>query len=155
MTTNPPARPAELRALVQDFLLHFRMVDAASTTGPHAALSLQEVRVVEYLGDRGARMMRELAEFLVLAVNSVTNIVDNLERKALVRRVRSEDDRRVVLVELTATGLTAHAAAVADKERFLSSLLAGLTAEEQGTYLRLMRKVATAGRAELGLKAAE
>ena len=45
-----------------------------------------------------------LRYFLVLAVNSVPSTIDNLEGKGLVRRQRSEEDRRVVRVELTDSG---------------------------------------------------
>jgi DNA-binding MarR family transcriptional regulator len=46
----------------------------------------------------------ELAERLVLRHHSVVELIDRLERRSLVRRVRSTDDRRVAYVELTATG---------------------------------------------------
>lgn len=42
-----------------------------------------------------------LAEKLLVTGASITSLVDTLERKGLVRRVRPDTDRRVVLVELT------------------------------------------------------
>ena len=44
-----------------------------------------------------------LAERLLVTGASITSLVDTLERKGLVRRVRPASDRRVVLVELTDT----------------------------------------------------
>src|SRR5215471_14529552 len=99
-------RAADLHDLVQDILKQFQCVNAAAANGPHAELNMQELRVVEFLGNEGPRMMRELAEHLTVAVNSVTSIVDHLERKGLVRRQRSAEDRRVVRVELTDLGRT-------------------------------------------------
>src|SRR5262245_49224816 len=103
----------ELRRLVEDMLYQFRLVDDNTANGPHVDLSCQELRLVEHLGDSGPRKMRDVADFLLLAVNSVTTTVDNLERKKLVRRQRSEEDRRVVHVELTESGQEVYQAALA------------------------------------------
>jgi MarR family transcriptional regulator, 2-MHQ and catechol-resistance regulon repressor len=135
----------ELRELVQHFLQRFRVVDAAAANGPHADLSLQELRVVERLGDAGPTMMKVLAEYMPLAVNSVTSLVDKLEGQGFVRRVRSSDDRRVVHVELTDAGRAAYRAAVGEKLSLLRLMLGGLDAGEQETFMALFRKIARAG----------
>jgi DNA-binding MarR family transcriptional regulator len=135
----------ELRELVQHFLQRFRVVDAAAANGPHADLSMQELRVVERLGDAGATMMKELAEYMLLAVNSLTSLVDKLEGQGFVRRVRSSDDRRVVHVELTDTGRAAYRAAVGEKLSLLRLMLGGLDAGEQESFMTLFRKIARAG----------
>ncbi len=84
----------------------------------------------------------ELAERLFVTGASVTSIVDTLERKGLVRRVRQESDRRVVLVELTE-------AAYPVIDRFLSQITAlhraefsVLDEEERETLVRLLGKLA-------------
>src|SRR5215475_6936405 len=100
LTMSPlDRRAADLRDAVQDIMKQFQCVNAAAANGPHVELNMQELRVVEFIGNEGPKMMRELAEYLALAVNSVTSIVDGLEHKGLVRRQRSEEDRRVVRVE--------------------------------------------------------
>jgi MarR family 2-MHQ and catechol resistance regulon transcriptional repressor len=142
-------RAADLRREVAEIVHQFQLVDAAATEGPHAQLSLQELHVLEFIGDGGPRMMRELAERVLVAVNSMTSTVDRLEEKKIVRRRRSEEDRRVVHVELTAAGHAAYAAALEEKMRLLRSMLAALTEEEQEILLVLFRKIARAGRAQV------
>ena len=137
---------AELRSLVQDFLQRFREVDAAAANGPHADLSMQELRVVERLGDVGRTRMKDLAEYMLLAVNSVTNLVDKLLAQGLVRRERSNEDRRVVFVELTDGGRAAYAAAVGEKLSLLRLMLGALDAREQEAFMALFRKIARAGK---------
>jgi MarR family 2-MHQ and catechol resistance regulon transcriptional repressor len=139
----------DLRDVIQDIMQQFRVVDGAFAHGPHAELSLQELRVVEYLGDSGPRIMSELADFLLLAVNSVTSIVDNLETRGLARRQRSEHDRRKVQVELTERGRKLYAEAVEAKLQCFRAMLGALTTEEQDIYLVLMRKIARAGRSQV------
>lgn len=97
--------------------------------------------MVEFLGELGGQMMRAVADFLGIAVNSVTTLADNLERKGLLRRIRSEADRRVVHVELTAAGLQAYRSIAEVKQHFHREMLAALTDEEQAILLVLLRKI--------------
>ena len=75
----------------------------------------------------------------------MTLVVDNLERRGLVRRERSGDDRRFVRVELTPSGTALirevfprHADAVATE-------LGVLTGEEHRQLTRLCRRLAGTG----------
>src|SRR5262249_379352 len=94
-------------------------------------------------------MMRQLAEFLTVAVNSVTSIVDNLERKGLVRRQRSADDRRVIRVELTDAGRLMYESIADVHLRLFRSMLGALTEDEQELFMVLFRKIARAGRSQV------
>jgi DNA-binding MarR family transcriptional regulator len=146
--TTLDRRAADLQEMVQDILKQFQSVNAAAANGPHVELNMQELRVVEFLGNEGARMMRELAEHLAVAVNSMTNIVDSLEQKLLVRRQRSEQDRRVIRVELTRPGSEIYQSLVETNLRLFRSMLGALTQDEQEIFLVLFRKIARAGRSQ-------
>ena len=83
-----------------------------------------------------------LAARLLITGASVTSLVDTLERKGLVRRIRSEDDRRVVLIELQP-----HAQHVVDE--FLAEVtalhkaqFAVLSAAERETFISLLARLA-------------
>jgi len=147
--TTLDRRAADLQEVVQDILKQFQSVHAAAANGPHVELNMQELRLVEFLGNEGPRMMRELAEYLTVAVNSVTSIVDNLERKELVRRHRSEQDRRVVRVELTDPGREVYQSLVEVNLRLFRSMLGALTEDEQEIFMVLFRKIARAGRTQV------
>lgn len=146
--TSLDRRAADMRDLVQDILKQFQSVNAAAANGPHVELNMQELRVVEHIGIEGPRMMRELAEFLTVAVNTVTTIVDNLVRKELVTRQRSEEDRRVVRVELTEAGRVIYRSVADVNMRLFRSMLGALTEDEQEIFLVLFRKIARAGRSQ-------
>ena len=51
--TTLDRRAADLQDLVQDILKQFQCVNAAADDGPHVELNMQELRVVEFLGQRG------------------------------------------------------------------------------------------------------
>ena len=144
MADSLDRRAHDLLQEVNEIVHQFRIVDSVAANGPHAELSMQELKVIEFLGHLGPRMMRELAEVLLVAVNSVTSTIDNLERKELVRRNRSDEDRRIVRVELTPKGEEAYAGALEEKLRLMRSMLSSLTDDEQEIFMVLMRKIARA-----------
>ena len=52
----------------------------------------------------GRRRMHEIADLVVLSRSNLTRLVDRLEQGGLVRRVRSEEDRRGAFAEITTEG---------------------------------------------------
>lgn len=151
--TTLDRRAADLQDIVQDILKQFQCVNAAAANGSHAELNVQEFRVVEFLGNEGPRMMREVAEYLTVAVNSVTSIVDNLENKGLVLRQRSEEDRRVIRVELTIPGREIYKSLVEANLGLFRSMLGAFTEDEQEIFMVLFRKIARAGRLQVPQRA--
>ena len=138
-------RANDFGLIVRDILKQFTQLHEAAACGPQANLGHQDLRVVEHLGESGPQMMRCLAEHLGVAVNSMTNLVDNLEQKGLAHRTRSEIDRRVIHVDLTEEGKKAFIAASNAKFLFHRALLSALTEDEQQILLVLFRKIAREG----------
>lgn len=142
-------RAADLQGVVQDILKQFQTVNATVANGPHVELHVQELRVVEFLGIEGPHMMREIAEYLNVAVNSVTSIADNLEQKGLACRQRSDEDRRVIRIELTSAGQLMYRSLADMNLRLLRGMLGALTEDEQEIFMVLFRKIARAGRLQV------
>jgi DNA-binding MarR family transcriptional regulator len=69
-------------------------------------LTVAQVRALFALDARKAATAGEIAEAAQLSPASVTGMLDELERDGIVRRERSEGDRRRVLVTLTDEGRT-------------------------------------------------
>lgn len=66
-----------------------------------------DMHVIEAIGIAGGRNMTSVAKDLSVTVGTLTIAVNNLVKKDYVERVRSEKDRRVVLVSLTEKGYRA------------------------------------------------
>jgi DNA-binding MarR family transcriptional regulator len=139
------AKVRQLRETIRDVVRQFRCSDATLVNKPLGEINIAEVHVIEFLGDRGSCMMRELAEFLLVAVNTVTSIVDKLEQKKLVRRERDESDRRIVMVQLTAKGQEAFQAILEERLNGCRAMLTPLTEDEQDIFILLMRKIGREG----------
>jgi DNA-binding MarR family transcriptional regulator len=83
-----------------------------------------------------------IAERLTVTTGSMTSLLDNLEKRGLVRRLPHPEDRRKLLIDITAD-----ARAIIDEllptlhARERDVIGAALTASEQGTLLRFLAKV--------------
>ena len=138
-------RAAEFRALQEGIIARLRNLDLTAMGYLSMALTVQEFRSLEFLASAEPRKTKELAEYLGLAVNSVTDVVDALEQKCLARRRRDDADRRVVRVELTEAGREAAETVARGHLDIYRTYLSALTAEEQETLLALYRKIARVG----------
>lgn len=69
-------------------------------------LTLTQLGVLEGVLHKGPMTHRELGRKVLTSAGNMTDVVDKLEARGLVRRVRAAADRRQVRVELTASGRT-------------------------------------------------
>src|SRR6185437_3376883 len=106
MPSSSPDR-AEAIDLVASTLLGraARLTRLLMRSGAHE-ISRTEVGVLATLSD-GPRRITQLAMTEALAQPTVTQLIDKLEDRDLVARSRSDDDGRVVLVEITTAGAEA------------------------------------------------
>ncbi len=65
------------------------------------SLSVTDLKALDVLQRRGGMTAGAIAVHTGLATASVTSLIDRLEKKRLVRRIRNPNDRRHVVVELT------------------------------------------------------
>jgi len=122
-----------------------RTVWRALTRGAHLAGGTelpqrQQYWVLGVLAD-GPKRMSDIADWAQTSQASVTGIVDRLEERGFVERVRSDADRRVVRVGLTEAGRAELGCTRQQKADRLRSLLAPLDAEERQHLLHLFRKM--------------
>lgn len=111
-----------------------------------AGLTESQFGVLEALYHLGPMHQCDLADRILKTSGNMTVVIRNLERRGLVRRTRSAEDRRFMLVRLAPKGeelirriFPAHAAAITREIGVLSEA-------EQRTLGRLCRRVGT-GRA--------
>ncbi|HUT72508.1 MAG TPA: MarR family transcriptional regulator [Desulfatiglandales bacterium] len=56
------------------------------------------------LYENGSLYLSQIAKLIMVKSGTITGIIDRLEQKDLVRRIRNSHDRRVITIELTDTG---------------------------------------------------
>ena len=86
----------------QTYLLAFRYFEAVTA---RFGLSYPQTAVLTVLRHHGRAMpLSHVARMLTQEAQSTTELADRLERRGYVQRIRDPRDRRLVLLELTASG---------------------------------------------------
>ncbi|MFF0436560.1 MarR family winged helix-turn-helix transcriptional regulator [Streptomyces sp. NPDC004327] len=101
-------------------------------------LGASETKTLDLLERHGALTAKELAERSGLAPASITGLVDRLERKGFVRRVKHPTDKRRVLVEPRPEKLAEFAPLMADWSREVHELYEEFTDDELRVVLRFL-----------------
>lgn len=96
---------------------------------------------------QGPGPVATLATELNIDPGALTRLLDRLEAKELVRRERSSEDRRVVIVTLTEQGQQATAEVPAVLSDIFNQLLAGFTREEWRSLVSMLQRLAANGEA--------
>jgi len=113
-------------------------------------VTVPQFAVLRLIHQRGGRpTMTALADAMLLRCATLTGIVDRLVRTGLAVRGRDPEDRRRVLVELTARGTELVAQARNAREARVLKTLEHLTPEEAQELLRLLKLYLNALRREL------
>ena len=100
-----------------------------------------QVWVLRQLTRQSECSMRELADFMKMGLSSVTGMVDRLVKQGLANRRRTDRDRRVVFVDITAKGRKILKEILEQHHRTILDLFESLTAEERSTYLCILEKL--------------
>ena len=104
-------------------------------------LTPSQFGVLEALYHLGPMHQCELGERILKSSGNMTLVIDNLERRGLVRRERSLEDRRFIQVQLTAEGEQLIRRAFPVHAEAITRELAVLTQEEQRALGTLCRKL--------------
>lgn len=67
-------------------------------------VSAPQVNCLIVLYENGPLPLSQIARLIMVKSSTVTGIIDRLEQKGLVRRVRNSPDRRMITIELTEAG---------------------------------------------------
>ena len=126
---------AALRRIIRAIDLHSRfLVSRYGLTNPQLA-------VLKALSGRRPTAVRELSDAVHLSQATVTGILDRLEKRGLIQRRRSDQDRRCVMVRLSRSGEEAIAAAPPMLQEHFTAKFSRLEQWEQTQILSSLQRV--------------
>ncbi len=94
----------------------------------------------------------DLAHNICHDAGSLTRLIDQMEKRGLVKRGRSDSDRRVVTLALTAPGRRLVEAQAPRIMEFWNGMLAGFSHDEVDTLIALLTRLVIATEAKTGKK---
>ena len=144
MGTHYRGTPEEVRALDA----YIKLMRAAESVTARlsrrmaaSGLTVSQFGVLEALLHLGPLCQRELGRKLLKSSGNITLVVDNLEKRGLVRRRREGADRRFVTVHLTEKGHRLIRSVFPDVAAAIVEEMGALTASQQETLGRLCRRL--------------
>lgn len=105
-------------------------------------IGFPQLRALEHLAREGACSMHQLARAMGSRESTATGMVDRLVELGLVRRARSQEDRRVVHVGITPKGRRSLAQIQNHRRAIILRVFGALSAEDRGRYLEIIERVA-------------
>lgn len=103
-------------------------------------LSITEIHTLNAIGMYSARTMSEVAADLNITIGTLTIAINNLVKKGYVERKRTEEDRRIVLIQLSKKGKLAFRVHRKFHRDMVKETVEGLTGEEEEILVRALEK---------------
>lgn len=122
--------------LVRTFNDILEIEEKTLQSGHLSDLSVTEIHTIEAIGMYEKRTMSEVAQDLKITVGTLTTAINKLIKKDYVSRKRIEEDRRVVLVELTKKGKLAYRLHEKFHNEMVQSTIEGLTEKEEEVLIK-------------------
>ena len=106
-----------------------------------ADLTVSQFGVLETLFHLGPLSQSEICSKLLKSGGNITLVIDNLEKRGLVRRQTDAEDRRVTIVSLTGSGEELIQKVFPNQVKAIEEELSALTDEEQQVFGMLCKKL--------------
>ncbi|QQD84320.1 MULTISPECIES: MarR family winged helix-turn-helix transcriptional regulator [Jeotgalicoccus] len=104
-------------------------------------LNISEFAVMELLYNKGPQPINRIQERILIANSSTTYVLDKLQEKGYIVRLRDEHDKRSMKVELTEQGQALIGDIFPSHANLLSSLFDELSDEELSQFRNMLKKI--------------
>ena len=108
--------------LTKLYVAYFRISEHSDLTGP-------QLSIMERLISSGPMRISQLAHEEGIRMPTASNTLHQLEQRDLIRRVRDENDRRGVQVEMTEEGVRQYERVAEERTKYVADMLATLDEE--------------------------
>ena len=104
-------------------------------------LTLSQFAVLEALYHLGPLYQTEIGKKLLRTSGNITMVIDNLEKRGYVKRERKKEDRRFMMVRLTAEGFERISKLFPNHAAVIAREMSVLSESEQDTLAQLCKKL--------------
>jgi DNA-binding MarR family transcriptional regulator len=119
-------------------LLRRNIIESVKKKGLKGDLTFSQIEILHFIGVAGEKTMKEIALYLKITPPSVTELVEEMERKNLVKRKNDQKDRRIVSVTLTERTKKHYLSIAQSKERLLNRMLSKLNQREKKELAKII-----------------
>ena len=94
----------DLKTLIILFKAHQSILNQVKLSLEQTQLSVNEFAAMEALSNKGTLTTSEIRDYVLVPNSSMTYVLDTLEKKELIKRERSAQDRRIQHITLSEKG---------------------------------------------------
>ena len=105
-------------------------------------LTAEQFLVMDTLWDEGIMSQQEIADIIHKDKNSVTKLIDALEKKGLVIRIAGEEDRRQKMIHLTEKAVEVKEAITKIAIESTDHIIKDIPKEELISFIKVLHKMA-------------
>lgn len=131
----------ELRRFIELLSSRFKQTEELFAT--RLEVSERELALLRTLVEEGPMITKELGGRFGVPVSTMTGLVDRMEKKGFVRRVRGRRDRRAIELEATPAGALALKEHARGLEAVARGILEALPERDQEALITILRRVWT------------
>ncbi len=106
-------------------------------------ISVNDMHILDAIGAGGSKSMSVIAKTVGVTVGTLTIAMNSLVKKGYVARIRSEEDRRVVLVSLSEKGRAAYHYHEAFHLKMVQAMRDGLDDQQCGVLVTALTNLRT------------
>ena len=101
----------------------------------------EQYLVMDILWEKSSISQQNIADIIQKDKNSVTKIIDSLEKKNLVIRVVDKNDRRINKIELTEEGSALEKITTEVAINFMNNVVKNIDTKDLDTFVNVMRQI--------------
>jgi len=128
-----------LTRLLPDIISEFTKAQKNELT--RGIISLPQMTILEYLYRKKDCIMSDIANLLSISMSAATGLTDRMIKNRLLKRSRSEKDRRVVKITTTSCGRKVAKSVAQQRYKMIKKIFGKISADERKKYLDILAKV--------------
>ncbi|ANE48404.1 MarR family transcriptional regulator [Paenibacillus swuensis] len=138
---NEESEAVSLKLFVVLSKAYKTVMDQAIKDMKSHGFSASEFTILEVLFHKRRIPLQQIGEKILVTSGSITYNIDKLEKRGLLKRVPSADDRRVTYAEMTEAGQALFTSIFPKHAAFVDGMMSGLTGDEKQHAIGLLKKL--------------
>jgi len=106
-------------------------------------MSFSQVEVLNFIGPSGKETMKNIASYMRITPPSATEVITEMEKRGLVKRMNDKKDRRIVFITLTDSAKKLSVSLCKRKELIFKKMLSKLSKKDRENLERIIRILIT------------
>lgn len=136
-------KDSSLKLFVVMAKAYLAVMEEAALDIKSKGLNFTEFAVLELLYHNGEQSLQKIGKKILLTSGSITYVINKLEKKGLVRREQSVEDRRITYAIITGTGRELMDSVFPEHWEKIRNIMSALTEEEREAATLLLKKLGT------------